>query len=213
MSNSILEGLVKEKDYTFKKLLFKIVKDFDLNVFEFQLIIYFINQEKLIFDVGLIKETTFMDEKTIIEAFSAITAKGLLSINVIKQVDGKVKEIIDLSNIYKAMVSDINTNIQAKTADSIFSIFEKEFGRTLSPIEFEIINAWLKAGTNEELILGALKEATFNGVSNLRYIDKIIYEWGKKGFKSMSDVDQHLKRKELEKTQVLFDYNWLEDED
>ena len=33
MSNKILEGLIKEKDYNLKKLLFKIVKDFDLNDF------------------------------------------------------------------------------------------------------------------------------------------------------------------------------------
>jgi hypothetical protein len=35
MSNTILEGLVKEKDYTFKKLLFKIIKDFNLSLSEF----------------------------------------------------------------------------------------------------------------------------------------------------------------------------------
>ena len=44
MSNKILEGLIKEKDYNLKKLLFKIVKDFDLNVNEFMLLIYFMVQ-------------------------------------------------------------------------------------------------------------------------------------------------------------------------
>ena len=42
MSNSILEGLIKEKDYTFKKLLFKLIKDFDLTLEELLLLIYFI---------------------------------------------------------------------------------------------------------------------------------------------------------------------------
>ena len=212
MSNTILEGLIKEKDWCFKKLLFKIVKDFTLNVAELQLLIYFINQDELVFDLNAIKLITFMDEKTIMGSFTSLTSKGLISMSVVKQATGMVTEVIDLSNVYKAIVSDINTNIKAKTSDNIFGIFEKEFGRPLSPIEFEIINAWLKAGMNEELILGALKEATFNGVSNLRYIDKIIYEWGKKGFKTMTDVNNHLKRKELEETKVLFDYNWLEDE-
>ena len=49
----------------------------------------------------------------------------------------------------------------------------------LSPMEYEIIKAWLDNDMSEELIKEALKEATFNGVSNLRYIDKILYEWGK----------------------------------
>ena len=55
-----------------------------------------------------------------------------------------------------------------------------------------MINAWISSGMDEEMIIGALKEATFNGVSNLRYIDRIIYEWGKKGFKNMNDVKAHM---------------------
>ena len=70
---------------------------------------------------------------------------------------------------------------------------------------------------SEELIIEALKEATYNGVSNLRYIDKILYEWGKKGFKNKKDVENHLKRKNesenKEDKTLLFEYNWLEDED
>ena len=212
MSNAILEGLVKEKDYAFKKHIFKIVRDFNLTVYELQLVIYFLNQEPIVFDIGEIKNITFMDEKQIIEAFSSLTAKSLINIDVIKQKDGKVSEIIDVSNVYKAMVSEINTNIKEQVSTNIFSIFEKEFGRTLGPMEYEIINAWLKAGTSEEIIVGALKEAVFNGVNSLKYIDKIIYEWGKKGFKTMTDVDNHLKNRTKEEPKDLFDYNWLDDE-
>jgi len=109
------------------------------------------------------------------------------------------------------MVTEINTIIKQQTSSSIFGTFEKEFGRTLGPMELEIINAWLKSGIREEVIVGALREAVFNGVNNLRYIDKIIYEWGRKGFKSMNDVDNHLRKKTKEETKDLFDYNWLED--
>lgn len=213
MSNSILEGLVKEKDYTFKKLLFKIVKNFDLSLSELLLLIYFLNQDKPSLNVSDITSITLMDDKEILSAFTSLTSKGLISINIVKDPSGKVNEVIDLSNLYKAMVSDININIKKASASNIFTTFEHEFGRTLSPIEFEIINAWLKSGINEELIIGALKEATYNGVSNLRYIDKIIYEWGKKGFKTMDDVNGHLKNKNESSNKVLFDYNWLDDEE
>ncbi len=213
MSNYVLEGLVKEKDYTFKKLLYKIIKTFNFNIQELLLTIYFINQDKPALDIKEIKHITYMEEKEIMEAFTSLSGKGMLSINVVKQTDGTISEVIDLTNLYRAMVSDINTDIKEKTSDNIFNIFESEFGRTLSPIEFEIINAWLKAGLTEELIIGALKEATFNGVSNLRYIDKIIYEWNKKGFKSIEDVNSHFKKKDSVEDKVLFDYNWLEDEE
>ena len=94
-----------------------------------------------------------------------------------------VFETINLDNLYKSMVSNMNNDYKNKSKSDIFTIFEKEFSRTLSPMEFELINAWLSAGIEEDLIIGALKEATYNGVSNFRYIDKILYEWGKKGFK------------------------------
>jgi DNA replication protein len=218
VNNNVLESLVKEKDYFFKKQLFKVVKDFKLTINELILLIYFLNQDNPVLDTNIIKEITSLDEKEILEAFTFLNSKGLLTINMIKSKDGKVNEVIDLGNVYKAFVSNINANIKSKTKQDIFTIFEQEFGRTLSPMEFEVITQWVKSGMNEELIIGALKEATYNGVSNLRYIDKIIYEWGKKGFKSMDDVNNHLQRKTEntspnKENNILFDYNWLEDEE
>ena len=213
MSNSILEGLIKEKDYTFKKLLFKLIKDFDLTLEELLLLIYFINQDKPVFDIKKISIITYLDNNEIMSAFSSLTAKGLVSINTSKE-DGKITEIIDITNTYRAMVSDINVNIKKQTVTNIYTIFEKEFGRPLSPVEYEIIKAWITSGISEELIKGALKEAVFNNVRNLRYIDKILSEWEKKGFKSVDEVDSYLKKKEVNNPkQELFDYNWLEDEE
>lgn len=213
MSNSILEGLIKEKDYTFKKLLFKLIKDFDLTLEELLLLIYFINQDKPVFDIKKISIITYLDNNEIMSAFSSLTAKGLVSIKTSKE-DGKITEIIDITNTYRAMVSDINVNIKKQTVTNIYTIFEKEFGRPLSPVEYEIIKAWITSGISEELIKDALKEAVFNNVRNLRYIDKILSEWEKKGFKSVDEVDSYLKKKEVNNPkQELFDYNWLEDEE
>lgn len=213
MSNSILEGLIKEKDYTFKKLLFKLIKDFDLTLEKLLLLIYFINQDKPVFDIKKISIITYLDNNEIMSAFSSLTAKGLVSIKTSKE-DGKISEIIDITNTYRAMVSDINVNIKKQTVTNIYTIFEKEFGRPLSPVEYEIIKAWITSGISEELIKGALKEAVFNNVRNLRYIDKILSEWEKKGFKSVDEVDSYLKKKEVNNPkQELFDYNWLEDEE
>ena len=213
MSNSILEGLIKEKDYTFKKLLFKLIKDFDLSLEELLLLVYFINQDKPVFDIKRISLITFLSSNEIMAAFSSLTGKGLVSIKTSKE-DGKITEVIDITNTYRAMVSDININIKKQTTTNIYTIFEKEFGRPLSPVEYEIIKAWITSGISEELIKGALKEAVFNNVRNLRYIDKILSEWEKKGFKSVDEVDSYLKKKESNNPkQELFDYNWLEDEE
>ena len=217
MSNKILEGLIKEKDYNLKKLLFKIVKDFDLNVNEFMLLIYFMNQDCPILDFNDIHNVTFMEPKIILQSFKALSIKGLISTKV-TPVKDKISETIDLTNVYRAMVSDINYDIKKKSEKNIFEVFEKEFGRTLSPMEYEIINGWLSNQLSEELILGALKEATYNGVSSLRYIDRILLEWSKKGFKNMNDVNNFLEKKDNQnkarnEEKVLFDYNWLEDDE
>lgn len=213
MSNSILEGLIKEKDYTFKKLLFKLIKDFDLSLEELLLLVYFINQDKPVFDIKRISLITYLSNNEIMAAFSSLTGKGLVSIKTSKE-DGKITEVIDITNTYRAMVSDININIKKQATTNIYTIFEKEFGRPLSPVEYEIIKAWITSGISEELIKGALKEAVFNNVRNLRYIDKILSEWEKKGFKSVDEVDSYLKKKESNNPkQELFDYNWLEDEE
>ena len=213
MTNSLLEGLIKEKDYAFKRLLFKIIKEFSLSINELVLIVYFLNQDKPALDLKAIKEVTLMEEKDIMEAFSSLTTKGLVNMSVVKESSGKVSEVIDLGNVYKAMVSEIRTEEKEQSASNIFDVFQQEFGRPLSQMEFEIINTWLKSKTSEELIIGALKEAVYNGVNSLRYIDKILYEWGKKGFKTMEDVNKHLKTREKEPTKELFDYNWLDEDE
>ena len=81
-------------------------------------------------------------------------------------------------------------------------------------MEYDIINSWIEKGISEELIIKALQEAVYNGVTNLRYIDKILFEWNKKGLKNPNDVEEHLqKRKKSNDNNDLFDYNWLDDEE
>ena len=111
----------------------------------------------------------------------------------------------------------MNVVNEVKTDTSCFDFIEKEFGRTLSPMEYEIIKAWIEGGNSDELVKEAVKEAIFNGVNNLRYIDKILYEWGKKGLKTKEDVENNRKnfrqKDDQEENEELFDYNWFEDDE
>ena len=96
---------------------------------------------------------------------------------------------------------------------NLFDCFEKEFARTLSPVEYELINGWKEMGYSEEMIILALKEAVFNGVSNLRYIDKILYDWNKKGLTTKDAIEKNkreFKSKKVEKKELI-DYDWLND--
>ena len=77
--------------------------------------------------------------------------------------------------------------------NDIYSKYEKELGRPLSPMESEIISKWLEE-YDEELIILALKEAIYNGTTNFRYIDRIIFEWHKKGIKTEKDIIENRKK-------------------
>lgn len=212
MNSSFLEQYVKAKDYVLRKELFPLIWEYKLNLEEVLLLIYFMNEDLPTFDVEQINKITMISVNKILDSFTSLTNKGLISIDVIKENSG-VKEVVNLDPIYKCMIDGLMKNNKKVVNNNIFEKFEKEFSRTLSPMEYEIINDWLDKNTSEELILGALKEATYNGVNNLRYIDKIIYEWNKKGFKNMEDVNNHLRNRNTSDKSVkeISDYNWLDE--
>ncbi|MFM9282145.1 DnaD domain protein [Paenibacillus jiagnxiensis] len=72
---------------------------------------------------------------------------------------------------------------------NLFTIFEREFGRPLSPMEFETISGWVDQDKYpEDLILMALKESVFAGKVHFRYIDRILLEWSRNRVRSAEDV-------------------------
>jgi len=58
------------------------------------------------------------------------------------------------------------------------------------------------------------KEAIINNVRNLKYVDRILFNWRSKGFKTKEDIlrDKKNIRKTTKKIEQIYDYNWLEDE-
>ncbi len=159
-----------------------------LSLNEFLFLTFFDNSFETIFDVSILKEVLAMPEEEILETYSALLSKKIIKVEQIKNEDGKICEKISLEPFYQNMVLQEKEKEKKQTETDIFTIFENEFGRTLSPVDYEIINAWIEKGYSEDLIVAALKEATYNGVNNLRYIDKVLYEWHKKGIKNAQDV-------------------------
>lgn len=81
------------------------------------------------------------------------------------------------------------TSFSEAEPPNLFNIFEKEFGRPLSPMECETIAGWIDQDRYpEELILLALKEAVFAGKVHFRYIDRILLEWNRNRVHSIEDA-------------------------
>lgn len=187
----------KTKNFIINENVVKTIKNLDITLKEFLLLLYFINIKALL-DLNDIKKVLGFNEEEILNTYTSLITKGLIEVKVFKD-SGVVSEVISLDMFYDKLV--MNTKNEENNTD-IYSKFESEFGRSLSPIEYETINRWLENGVSEEIITNALKEAVINGASNLRYIDKIIYEWTKKG----------VKPKEEDYT-FIDDFDWLNDGD
>lgn len=185
----------------------------DLTLKEFIILMYFDNEYDGVFDVKKISKATCLNEKDVLASFGSLLDKKLLVLNSEKNESGKLIDKVSLDNLYKGIKE--SEKPKEKNNNSLFIEFQKAYAKTLSSMDYELINAWLKCGYSESLILGALKEANYNGKSSLRYIDKILYEWNKKGFKTMDDVNKYLTKREdsskLFDTKVL-EYNWLDEE-
>lgn len=187
----------KTKNFIINENVVKTIRNLDITLKEFLLLLYFINIKALL-DLNDIKKVLGFNEEEILNTYTSLITKGLIEVKVFKE-SGVVSEVISLDMFYDKLV--MNTKNEENNTD-IYSKFESEFGRSLSPIEYETINRWLENGVSEEIITSALKEAVINGASNLRYIDKIIYEWTKKG----------VKPKEEDYT-FIDDFDWLNDGD
>ncbi len=194
-----LKEIIKEKDFVINSLILKNIKKFNITINDFLLILYFININTEL-NLELIKKYTSLSEKEILESFDNLISKGLIEV-IMNKVNDKLTEEISLDILYSKLLIDVP---EVKKETDIYGAFESEFGRTLSPIEYETIGRWLENNVSEETIKSALKEAVLNGVSNLRYIDKIIYEWTKKKIKNKESNEEDIQ---------IFDYDWLDDDE
>lgn len=70
-----------------------------------------------------------------------------------------------------------------------YMVFEKEFGRPLSPIEMEKITQWVEY-PGPELAQEALRRAVLIGKRNFRYIDSILLDWKKNNLNNIASIEE-----------------------
>ena len=202
--------LIKDNPFYIPQILFKNYRNLNITDSEMILIIYLLNSD-VSFNPKQIAKDINMKLEEVMELINSLIEKDIIKIDIINK---KVREeIINLENLYTKLAFTVVNDSKKEKKSNIFDIFEQEFGRTLSPLDYEIISDWQKE-FSDELILLALKEAVFNGVNNLRYIDKIIRDWNKKGIKTEQDIINDRKNFQNKKEKKkLFDYDWLNERD
>lgn len=80
-----------------------------------------------------------------------------------------------------------NDNVISTGVDiNIYTYIENNFGRTLSPIEYETISNW----KDNELTRYAIKKAVLNGKHNITYISRILESYDTKGITTVVQAQQ-----------------------
>ncbi|BAQ10841.1 DNA replication protein dnad [Bacillus sp. OxB-1] len=172
-----------------------------------------------------------LTENEVSQILQRLMQNGFLQIEQGKDVDGVLIETFTLQPLWNRLVDHVllsacDTAEEQKKEEEgeIFTLFEQEFGRLLSPMECESITMWLdEDGHSVEIIRAALKEAVLAQKLSLRYIDRILFEWKKKNVKTLADVERQTKsfrtvsgtrtpqfQQQIQVKRVPF-YNWLEE--
>ncbi len=211
--NEVVFKTLKQKDFIVKNFVLKVAHELELSLSDTILLIYLSNQEVPVLDIENIKDTTYLSEEEILKSFEKLTSLNLLEVSLSKNKDGKLEEVISLDSLIESVTQDITTNLKKKSTLDLFGLIESEFGRTLSSMEYEIINRWVKE-FDPEMIKEALREAIYNNARSLKYIETILYNWKEEGYKSVDDIHKgFIEYASKKESKELFDYNWVEDED
>ena len=214
--NEVTLNILKEKPIIIPKILLRNYKKLKITDEELIILICLIGiGDKVPYNPTIFELELNMDKFKGMEILNNLSEKNLIEIKVENNKSGKKQEYIYLDLIYKKLLNlvlDETEDESTSKGNDIFSLFEQELGRTISSMEIEIIKEWLES-YEEELIKEALKEAIYNDVRNLKYVDRILYNWKNKGIKNKNDVLKNKKkfRKESKPVEV-YDYNWLEDD-
>lgn len=200
---SDLRNIFTSRDFVINSNIVKCISSIDITLEEFLLVLYFINISSLL-NTDDIKEKLGFDDEKIFNTFTSLINKKYIEM-VVTNNNGEVIEQIKLDPLYDRLALNKKTeNVDSK---DIYTMFESELGRTLSSFEYEMINKWIEKGVEEETIKNALKEAVLNNVRNFKYIDKIIYEWTKKGVKNKIKDDN---KKDTHEDDIL-DFEWFDE--
>ena len=224
MRSAKLVDIFKQGHIVIPLFMLQHYKELKLEIGEFLFLMYLYNLgNKFIFDPSKFADDLNLDIKDIMNYIGTLSDKHFIRVEVMKNDKGLMEEMVLMDDFYSKLslitMDEVN-NVSSADNSNIYEIIEKEFGRTLSPMEYEIIRAWLDNGMSEELIQEAIKEATYNGVSNLRYIDKILYEWSKLGIKNAKDVSDNKKKRAKAKEEAssdvdmdIMDWDWFDDDE
>lgn len=205
MTNDLLKHWIDQGQTVLPTLLLKHYRDLGISNNELVLILQiksyidkgeaFPNTEEIAKNMHLAKDNVF-------KAVHQLIQKKLISIETTKDENGITQDAYSLSflwdKLFVLLKQEQLEQVEEKEeqdSKNLYSIFEKEFGRPLSPIEMETLMMWVEQDNySQELVIMALKEAVLSQVYNFKYIDRILLNWEKKNIRTKEQVEKESQR-------------------
>ncbi|TFE03055.1 DnaD domain-containing protein [Jeotgalibacillus salarius] len=206
-------------------MLLKYYKKLNLTETECMLLIQlhtFIDKGNLFPTPDQIAERMTLTSSECLKIIQKLMKKNLLEIN-----DGEEEiktEHYSMDSLWHAILTLAGQEKFQETVEQtmsqqtdLYTMFEQEFGRPLSPLECETLAMWIdQDGHTPDIVKAALKEAVISEKLNFRYIDRILFEWKKKGINTAADAKKQGEqfRKPKQQAEKPHEpapfFNWLE---
>ncbi|WP_070617896.1 DnaD domain protein [Aerococcus sp. HMSC035B07] len=141
-----------------------------------------------------------MTRDEILSLINSLVDRQYLRIDSKKNENNQQTEYYNLEFLYNridALVKQRQAEEESKQTEDqeaeIFQVLETEFGRPLSPIEYQEVVDWLhKDKFPTDMIFEAIKEAVLAQAYSLRYIDKVLMNWRRNPKqRNVKQRDQH----------------------
>lgn len=217
-------------------LLLKHYRKLGINNDDFVLIIQlksYMDRGEYFPDLNEIAEIMGISKNEVFKAIHQLMQKKLLAIETKKDEQGITEDRYSFDLLWEKLIILMKQNEKTaeikqeeKDSKNLYSIFEAEFGRPLSPIERDSLIMWTEEDNfSPELIQLALREAVLSQVYSFKYIDRILLNWAKKNIRTKEQVEKETQKfREYGKNQIQVTnvedssgpvpmINWLQDED
>lgn len=203
--------ILKSTNFNYTNMFVKKILDYNLSLHEFILLNYFINYNVIELNIEEVSKHTSLTNDMIMKSYNGLISKNIIKINTSEK-NGVIVESISLDDFYDRIDQSIKNEKTDILTDDIIKIFEDSSKEKVTDLEIEVINAWVSTGFDSSMIINAINEAKYNGTCNIRYIDKLLNEWNKKGIKSSKELKDYIENDSNKNSNIeLFDYDWLDE--
>lgn len=201
MENELILDWINTGQTVLPTLLLRYYRDLNLSNDELVLILQlksYMDQGEPFPNTEVIAKNMQMTKHNVFKAIHQLIQKKVLSIETNKDENGVTQDAYSLNLLWEKILvlmsqekSERIIEKEEKEEKNLYSMFESEFGRPLSPIEIETLVMWIEDDKySPELIQLALREAVLSQVYNLKYIDRILLNWEKKNIRTKEQVEK-----------------------